>query len=191
MPRASLSADRGVANEFSSQAEHTGKTLYYFTSEWLDAASKISAEGGNAKRVLRQWRIWSILRQVDVITLPADFVEELISKLYPTEKDNLFAAFSELGANLAGLLKMVAPEIGRLSVLGRDFADVIAAKKVEILKSGDNSVIVNIVGAGKRIETTECSFEFVKAVLNGYGYSVSSRELGIGTIRIRAKKRGT
>jgi hypothetical protein len=61
---------------------------------------------------------------------------------------------------------------------------------MEIVKAERNSVIVNIVGAGRRIETTECSFEFLKALLNGYGYSVSSHELGVGTIRIQATKRG-
>jgi hypothetical protein len=61
---------------------------------------------------------------------------------------------------------------------------------MQVVKGDGNSVQVNIVGAGRRIETTECSFEFLKALLNGYGYSVASHELGIGTIRIRATKRG-
>lgn len=190
MPRASLSADRNVTDEFSTQAERAGKTLYAFTNEWLDAAAKVSAEGGTAKDILRLWRLCTILKQIDIITLPADFVEELISKLYATEKANLFATFSELGANLVGLMKMVAPDIEKLASLGKDFADITPVKRIDILRSSDNSITVNIVGAGKRIETTECSFEFVKAILNGYGYNISSREVGIGTIKIQGAKRG-
>ena len=182
--------DRNISDEFSVQAQREGKTLYSFTNEWLDTASKISAEGGTAKDILGHWRLCSVLRQVDIITLPADFVEELILKMYPSEKENLFKMFSDLGARLVNLTKMAAPEIEQLASLGRDFADVIPIKKMEIVKADGNSVQVNIVGAGRRIETTECSFEFLKALLNGYGYSVSSHELGIGTIRIRATKRG-
>ena len=191
MPRASVSVDRNVSDEFSVQAERSGKTLYSFTNEWLDTDAKISAEGGSAKEVLGHWRICSILRQVDIITLPADFMEELISKLYVTEKANLFKMFSDLGANLVGLMKMVAPDIEQLGVLGRDFTDVIPAKKIEIVRHDGNTISVNIIGAGRRIETTECSFEFIKAILNGYGYNVSSHELSVGTIGIRGTKRGT
>ena len=190
MTRASLSVDRKFADEFSIQAERSGKTLYSFANEWIGAASKIVAEGGSAEDVLAHWRVCSVLKQVDIITFPADFVENLILKLYSTEKANLFKMFSDLGAGLVGLMKMVAPEIEQLASLGRDFADVIPTKKIEILRQETNSVIVNIVGAGRRIETTECSFEFIKAVLNGYGYNISSQDIGIGTIRIRCTKRG-
>ena len=190
MPRASLSVDRRIADEFSVQGERTGKTLYAFANEWIDTASKVSAEGGTAEEVLAHWRVCTVLRQVDIITFPADFVESLILKLYATEKANLFKMFSDLGASLVGLMKMVAPEIEQLASLGRDFADVIPTKKIEILRQNGNTVSVNIVGAGRRIETTECSFEFIKAVLNGYGYNVSSQEVGIGTIRIQCTKRG-
>ena len=190
MPRASLSVDRNISDEFSVQAQREGKTLYSFTNEWLDTASKISAEGGTSKDILGHWRVCSVLRQVDIITLPADFVEELIVKMYSSGKENLFKMFSDLGARLVNLTKMAAPEIEQLASLGRDFADVIPIKKMEIVKGDGNSVQVNIVGAGRRIETTECSFEFLRALLNGYGYNVSSHELGTGTIRIRATKRG-
>jgi hypothetical protein len=190
MPRGSLSVDKNIANEFSVQAERQGKTLYSFANEWLNAASKITAEGGAASTVLGYWRIWSVLKQVDVITLPADFVEELISKLYAADKASLLGMFSSLGENLVGLTKMAAPGVEQLSVLAKQLAEVIPTKKIEIQGSDGKSLVVNIVGAGRRMETTECSFEFVKALLNGYGYNVSSQELGVGTIRIQATRRG-
>ncbi len=190
MRRASLMVDKNVADEFSAQAGRAGKTVYTFANEWLDTASKISVDGGNARDLLGDWRAWFVLRQVDVITLPANFVEELISKLYASEKAHLFKIFGDMGADLVNLVKMVAPGIEELTVLARDFADIIPIKRIDISRTDGNSIQVNIVGAGRRIETTECTFEFVKAILNGYGYVVSSQEVGVGTIRIQAARRG-
>jgi hypothetical protein len=190
MPRVSIAADKYIAEEFSMQAGRKGKTLYTFTNEWLDTDSKISAEGGTAEDILGHWRVCSILRQVDIITLPADFVEQLISKLYVSEKENVLKMFRELGESLVNLAKMAAPDIEQLAALGRYFSEVIPTKKIEITKAGSNSVEVDIVGAGREMATTECSYEFIKAMLNGYGYNISSHQLGIGTIRIRAIRRG-
>ncbi|MDG7036936.1 MAG: hypothetical protein JRN32_01540 [Nitrososphaerota archaeon] len=187
--RASLSVDRGIADEFSTQAEHKGKTLYAFANEWIEVASKISAEGGTAQDVLGHWRVCSILKQVEIITLPADFVEELISKLYATEKENLLNMFAKLGEDLVGLMKMVAPDIEQLGDLAIHFAEIIPTKKIDIRRTDGNSLEVNVIGAGRMIETTECSFEFIKAILNGYGYSVASQELHVGTIMIKCSKR--
>jgi hypothetical protein len=189
MPRNSLSVESSVADEFSIQAERAGKTLYTFANEWLQAAAKISAEGGTASDVVGNWRIFSVLKQVDVITLPADFVEELIANLYAVEKEKLFKTYSKLGSDLVPLLKMAAPDLGQLTGLAKEFAQIIPTKRIDIRPDG-NSVIVDIVGAGRRIETTECSFEFVKAILIGYGYKITSQDLGIGVIRIRGTKAG-
>ena len=191
MPRNSISVESNVADEFSLQAELAGKTLYTFANEWLQAAANISAEGGTANEVVGNWRIFSVLRQVDVITLPADFVELLIANLYVLEKENLFKTFNKLGSDLVSLMKMAAPDIGQLTVLAKEFAQIIPTKRIDITKSDSNAIQVDIVGAGRRIETTECSFEFVKAILSGYGYRITSQDVGIGVIRIRATKVGT
>lgn len=190
MPRASLSVERDVADEFSLQAERKGKTLYTFANEWLQAASKISAEGGTAKDVLDHWRVLAILSDVEVITLPAEFVERLIAQLYAVEKENLFKIFNKLGSDLVNFMKMVAPDVEQLAVLAKEFAAIIPTKRIDIQKTDDSTVTVNIVGAGRHLETTECSFEFVKGIINGYGYNISSQEIGVGTIRIQARRRG-
>jgi hypothetical protein len=190
MPRNSLSVESNVADEFSVQAERAGKTLYTFANEWLQAAAEISAAGGSASEVVGNWRIFSVLKQVDVITLPADFVEELIANLYAVEKEKLFKTYSKLGSDLVTLLKMAAPDVGQLSILAKEFAQIIPTKRIDIRTEG-SSVEVDVVGAGRRIETTECSFEFVKAILIGYGYRITSQEVGIGVIRIRGTKVGT
>jgi hypothetical protein len=190
MPRNSISVESNVADEFSLQAERAGKTLYTFTNEWLQAAAKIAAEGGTANEIVGNWRIFSVLKQIDVITLPADFVEELIASLYALEKENLFKTFSKLGSDLVSLMKMAAPDIGQLTILAKEFAGIIPTKRIDITRTDGNSIQVDIVGAGRRIETTECSFEFVKSILTGYGYRITSQDVGIGVIRIRGTRVG-
>ena len=189
MTRSSVSVETNISEEFSLQAERARKTLYTFANEWLDAASKISAEGGTADELMGNWTVFSVLKQVDVITLPADFIEELIANLYMVEKENLCKKFSKLGSDLVSFMKMAAPDIGQLTVLAKQFAGIIPTKRIDIKTEG-NAIQVDIVGAGRRIETTECSFEFVKAILIGYGYRISSQDIGIGVIRIRGSKPG-
>ena len=184
MTRSSISVDTNISEEFSLQAERAGKTLYTFANEWLNAASRISAEGGTADEIAGNWRIFSVLKQVDVITLPADFVEDLIANLYTLEKEKLFETFSKLGSDLVSFMKMAAPDMGQLAVLAKEFAGIIPTKRIDIRTDG-NGIQVDIVGAGRRIETTECSSEFVKSILIGYGYRITSQEMGIGVIRIR------
>ena len=190
MTRSSISVETNISDEFSLQAERAGKTLYTFANEWLEAASKISAEGGTAEEIVGNWRIFSVLKQVDVITLPADFIEELISHLYSSDKENLLRTFGKLGSDLVSFMKMAAPDIGQLTVLAREFAGIIPTKRIDIRTEG-NGIQVDVVGAGRRIETTECSFEFVKSILIGYGYRITSREVGIGVIRVHGTKAGT
>ena len=190
MTRSSISVETNISDEFSLQAERAGKTLYTFANEWLEAASRISSEGGTAEEIVGNWRIFSVLKQVDVITLPAEFVEELIADLYALQKETLFQKFGKLGSDLVSLMKMAAPDIGQLTLLAKQFAGIIPTKTIDIKTEG-NAIQVDIVGAGWRIETTECSFEFVKAILIGYGYRMTSKEIGIGVIRIRGSKAGT
>ena len=81
MARTNLSIDRKVFDEFSAQAQRKNMTLFAFANESLSAISRISAEGGDPAEMYRIWRVLTILRQVDVITLPSGFVEELIFRI--------------------------------------------------------------------------------------------------------------
>lgn len=127
---------------------------------------------------------------MDVITLPSDFVDDVIGELYKADKVGILKMFDNLGSNLVGLLKIAAPDIEQLAALAKDFVMLMPVKRLEMKKINGNSIQVNIVGAGKKISSTECSLEFIKAILNGYGYNVSSQEVSVGTIRLRATKRG-
>ena len=189
MARTNLSVDRKVFDEFSSQAQRKNMTLFAFANESLSVISKISAEGGDPEEMYRIWRILTILRQIDVITLPSDFVEELIERLYASNKEATLAKFRELGTSLVGLLKMVTEDLEGLTDLAQDFGFIIPIKKFSMTPRKDGEVDVAVVGAGKGLETTLCSSEFLKAILNGYGYDVTKEDTHAGAIRIWARKR--
>jgi len=189
LARTNLSIDRKVFDEFSVQAQKKNMTLFAFANESLSAISKISAEGGNPSEMYRIWRVLTILRQVDVITLPSDFVEELIERLYAKDKEGTLVKFRELGASLVGLLKMATEDLSGLSDLAQDFGFIIPIKRFSMTTKNDESVEVDVVGAGKGTETTICSSEFLKAILNGYGYDVVKEEIHAGAIRLWAQRR--
>ena len=189
MARTNLSIDRKIFDEFSAQAQRKNMTLFAFANESLSAISKIAAEGGDPAELYRIWRVLTILRQVDVITLPSDFVEELIDSLYKADKESTLARFRELGASLVGLLKMATEDLAGLSDLAQDFGFIIPIKRFSMTTNKEGDVEVAVVGAGKSHETTVCSSEFLKAILNGYGYDVTKEEIHAGAIRLSAQRR--
>ncbi len=168
MARTNVSVDQAVFEEFSSQAKLKDKTLFAFTNETLSAVAKVSAEGGDPSDLYRLWRTYSLLKQVDVITLPSDFVDELIAAQYASSKEKLLKMFSELGRNLVGVLKIAARDIDELAGLGRDFAMLLPLKQLKISRSRDSdSIEIRIVGAGRRMESTECSYALLQSILTG------------------------
>ncbi len=190
MVRTNLSIDKGVFEEFAAEADRRKMTLFAFANESLSAITKISQEGGNPDEFYKIWRVLSILRQIDVITLPSDFVDDMVERLYRVDVSATRAKFRELGASLVGLLKMAAEDIEGLSPLAKDFGFIIPIKHFALTTPKPGMVQVDVVGAGKAMETTQCSAEFLKAIIEGYGYAVVREDLHPGTIRLVAEKTG-
>jgi hypothetical protein len=188
MVRTNLSIDKAVFEEFAAEADRRKMTLFAFANESLSAITKISQEGGNPEEFYKIWRVLSILRQVDVITLPSDFVEVLIEGQFHADRGATKAKFRELGSSLVGLLKMAAEDLEDLSPLAKDFGFFIPIKHFGLTNLKSGLVQVDVVGAGKALPTTECSSEFLKAIINGYGYAVVKEDLHPGTIRLLAEK---
>jgi hypothetical protein len=189
MARTNLSIDRNVFEEFSAQAAKRNMTLYAFANESLSVISKISAEGGDPDGLYQVWKVLSIMKEVDAIVFPSDIVEELVAQLYHIDKTRLLARFSELGTSLVALLRIVAEDLQGLISLAKGLFSFIPVKHMEVLTLQNGSIEVNLVGAGKGIETTECSSEFLKSVLRGYGYYVTREEVNPGVIRFWAEKK--
>jgi len=189
--RTNISVDHNVFVEFSSQAEKESRTLFTYANEWLSVASKIAAEGGEPADALRVWRSISLLKQVDVITLPSDLVDELIAKQYALDEKGLLAMFRELGSKISGILKIAAEDLPELEKLATDFIALLPLKqfKVSDLDDPDGKIEIDVIGAGKRIESTRCALEFLSAILNSYGYKITKYDVNVGTIRIWGLKR--
>ena len=190
MARTNISVDQVVFDEFSEQAAKQNKTLFAFANEALTAISKVSSEGGNPTDLYKFWTALTLLKQVDVITLPSDFIDELIARQYSFDKKNLLKMFSDLGSQIVGVLKIAASDLDQLEGLARDFFALIPIKKFKITKLDDSTIEVAVVGAGRKIESTECSSEFLKSILAGYGYTPLTTDINIGTIRMQASKSG-
>lgn len=190
MTRTNLSVDGAIYEEFSLQARRQNKTLFAFTNETLGSICKICNEGGAVSDVYPLWHASSVLRQIEVMTLPSDFLEDLIAAQYSVDKAKTLKMFWDLGLGLVGLLKIAAADLETLASMTKEFMLLLPIKNFKVNSNRDGIIEVGIVGAGKRMETAECSAEFVKAVLNGYGYETTKQELGTGTIRIWVRKRG-
>ena len=187
MARTNLSIDRAVFEEFSTQAERRNMTLYAFANEALSVVARIASEGGDPDDIFRLWKVLAILKEVDVIILPSDFVEEMIIQLYHTNKKQLISRFTELGTSLVALLKIAADDIDGLTSVAKGFIFLLPVKHFDIQHVRNGTIEVNVIGAGKGRETTECSCEFLKAVLGGYGYAVTKEEIHAGVIRLWAE----
>jgi len=190
MARTNLSIDKEVFQKFAGEADRRNMTLFAFANEALTAITDISQEGGDPKEFYKIWRMLSILRQVDVITLPSGFVEDLIGRLYRSNSTATKKAFAELGTSLVGLLRMAAEDVQDLAPLAKDFGFFTPIKHFDLETLKDGRVRVDVVGAGRTLETTECSAEFLKSILVGYGYTTTKAELHPGTIRLLAAKPG-
>jgi hypothetical protein len=189
MGRTNISVDEAVFDQFSSEAKRTNKTLFAFANEALDTMAKVSAEGGDPSELYGLWRAITVLKQVDVITFPSDFVDDLVAKEYAQDKEGVLKMFGDLGSSLVGVLKIAASDINQLAALGKDFALLLPLKQLRVTEGkSPGSIEITIVGAGRRIESTECTFAFLRSILNGYGYSVTRYEINTGTIMVWASK---
>lgn len=191
MARTNISVDQKVFDEFSAQAERQNKTLFAFANESLSTAAKISAEGGSPAGLYGIWRSTTILKQIDVITLPSDFVDDVIARLWASDKEKTLKMFADLGGRLVGVLKIAAADLYELSRLEQDLAGLLPIKQLAIREQTKGTLEINVVGAGRRIESTQCAREFLIAIVRGYGYSVTKQEVNVGTIRLWAVSRET
>ena len=140
MVRTNLSIDKSVFEEFAAEADRRKMTLFAFANESLSAITKISQEGGNPEEFYKIWRVLTILREVDVITLPSDFVEEFIERLYKADPVETKTRFRDLGTSIVGLLKIAAEDIEDLTPLAKDFGFFIPIKHFDLTSTKDGRI---------------------------------------------------
>ncbi len=190
MARTNISVDQNVFDAFSAEAARQNKTLFAFANESLSVITKVAEEGGRPSDLYSMWRSVTLLKQFDVITLPADFVDDVTAELYASHKEATLKRFSDIGSRFVSVLKIFAPELSDLTSVEKDFRGLLPIKQLAIKEQGKGTLEIDVVGAGRRIESTECAREFLIAIVRGYGYTVIKQETNIGTIRLWVTPRG-
>ncbi len=186
--RVNISISKDVFEEFSFQAKRNKRTLYSFANEALSVVAKISSEGGSASEIYKFWRSLSLMKTVDVFAFPSDLADEIIARLYSLDKHGIMRTFNEAGSRFGGFLKVFAEGIDELHKLVQDVSFILPLRQFNFTKKND-TIEIAVIGAGRRIESTECFFEFIKSILSSYGYVIVSSEIGIGTVLATAKSR--
>ena len=190
MARTNISVDQNVFEAFSAEAERQNKTLFAFANESLSVITKVASEGGSPQDLYGIWRAITLLKQFDVITLPSDFVDDVTAEMYASDKARTLKRYADLGARLASIIKIFAPDLSDLSRVEKDFRGLLPIKQLTIREQSKGNFEIDVVGAGRRIESTECAREFLIAIIRGYGYTVNKQETNIGTIRLWVTTRG-
>jgi hypothetical protein len=195
MARTNVYVDGSIFQQFKAEADRQNKSLYAFTNESLLAVSQVCSEGGSPSEIYSLWKCLSVLKQVDVMTLPSDFLDDLIEKIYNSDKAAALKMFGDLGASVVGLLKIAAQDLDGLASLAKDFMMILPIKQFNVVKEKEDGIVrkdgivrIEVVGAGKKMASTECSFEFLKTILRGFGYSITKTDINTGTIRVWASQ---
>jgi len=190
LKRTNLSVDSEIFERFSQIAKQQNKTIFAFANESLDLIYSVYSEGGDIRDLRRLWNAYQIIKTIDVITLPSDFMDDLNEKLVKSDREWTLSAFNNLGKSVGALLKMSNEEINSLARVAEDFFILIPVKHFKLAILDPNSIQVDIAGAGRKIESAECTAEFVKGVLEQYDYLAEKVDLNVGTVRIKAIKKG-
>ena len=185
MARTNISVDQGVFQQFSAEAAKQNKTLFAFANESLSVASRVSSEGGSPSELYNMWKSTTLLKQIDVVILPSDVMDDLIFDLYSADKAKTLKIFSDLGNRLVPVLKIAAADITELSKLAKEFGGLLPIKQLSLkVQAAKGDIEIDVIGAGRKIESTECAREFLVSIVHGYGYSVVRQDVNVGIIRM-------
>lgn len=187
MKRTNLSVESQVFEQFSKVARGQNKTIFAFTNETLSFATKVYSDGGSLADVRKLWNAYQLIKSIDIIPLPSDFVDEINEKLVASDEKWTMDAYFRLGSNVGALLKFAAQSVDSLSSMADDFFILIPVKHFKMtMVEGTRSIQVDILGAGHKIESAKCTAEFLRGILSSYDYEITRMELNVGTVRVWA-----
>ncbi|MDG6934087.1 MAG: hypothetical protein JRN68_05270 [Nitrososphaerota archaeon] len=187
MKRTNLSVESETFEKFSRVAREQNKTIFAFANETLDFATSVYNDGGSLADVRKLWNAFQLIRSIDVLTLPSDFVDEINQKLMTSDENWTSNAYFRLGSNVGALLRFSAQSIDSLSAVAENFFILLPVKHFKMTSlEGTKSIQIDIAGAGHNIESAKCTAEFLKGILSSYEYEANRVELNVGTVRIWA-----
>ncbi|MEM1945350.1 MAG: hypothetical protein QW756_07385 [Nitrososphaerota archaeon] len=185
MARSSIAVESGIAEQLSKLAEEKHMTLYSLTNQILQTSLEMLREDFEPEDLKNLWQVYRILRDMDAVVLPADFMDTLIADLYRINKDELLKKFYQLGRDVGKYLQVVSEEFDIILHIAQRFSRFFPLKKVESRYQGDGSYEISVVGAGGRVETTRCMYEALKGILEEYGATIKDEVITKGLIRVR------
>jgi len=189
MKRVSVYLDQANSEEITSTAKNEDKSLFTFANEWLLTAAKLSSAGWSPAKLQALCDSFSLMKTIDAITLPSDFVDELIARQYKSDKEGLLKMFRDMGSEIASVVKIEAPTIGEFAQLAKEFLALLPLKMFDLTTDEKrNEIDIKVVGAGRRLESTECALELLVSFLNAYGFVVKYHDVNLGTLRVLAHR---
>jgi hypothetical protein len=189
LKRANLSVDSDVFEKFSRASKSQNKTIQGFANEALELASTVCLSGGSISDLKRLWSAYQLIKNIDVITLPSDFVDEINEKLVNTDEKWTMDAYYRLGSNVGSLLRLMTESIETLSSIAADFFILLPVKHFRMNTTDrEGTIQVDIVGAGRNLESAKCTLEFLTGVLDSFGFEITRSDLNVGTIRAWANR---
>lgn len=185
MGRSSIAVDSSIAEQLSKLAEEKHMTLYSLTNQILQVSLEMLREDYEPMDLKNLWQVYRILRDVDAVVLPADFMDTLIAELYRTNKDELLKRFYQLGRDVGKYLQVVSEEFDAILHIAQKVSRFFPLKKVEFKYLSNDTYEVSVVGAGGRVETTWCMYEALRGILEEYGANIKDESVTKGLIRVR------
>ncbi|MCL7401254.1 MAG: hypothetical protein LZ168_00490 [Thaumarchaeota archaeon] len=185
MARVSLAVEAEVAQALSKLAEEKHMTLYSLTNQILKTAIELLRENLEIQDLKDLLLGYTILRDLDAVVLPSDFMDSLISELYTRDKELVLKKFRQLGRDVGKYLKVYTESFEDLLQLAHKVGRFFPLKRLESRYISREQYELVIVGVGRRIESTECVYEAMNGILEEYDVKIIEGEMTKGLIKVK------
>lgn len=185
MYRSTLSVNGEIAKELLALARERNMTLFSLTNQILETAIILMRMGVDFQGLRNLAGVMKILKDLDAVTIPSDFLDKLIGELYKANQKELLSSFKQLGMELAEYFKLEAMDIEKLVSMAQTLSTFFPLKRVGLKRINSKSYELSAVGVGGRIESTTCVYFFIEGVLERYGFEIQDKTIGRGLIIVR------
>ncbi|MCS7146436.1 MAG: hypothetical protein RMJ28_00990 [Nitrososphaerota archaeon] len=160
-------------------------TLFSLTNQILETSIMLMKMGVDFQGLRNLVSVLKILKDVDAVVIPSDFLDKLIAELYKNNQREIQGSFKQLGGELAEYFKLEAMDIEKLVTLAQTLSTFFPLKRVSLRRLDHSSYELSAVGVGGRLESTVCVYYFIEGVLEKYGFEIQDKTISRGLINIR------
>ncbi len=185
MYRSTLSVNGEIAKELLALAKERNMTLFALTNQILETAILLMKMGVDFQALRNLVSVLKILRDVDAVVIPSDFLDKLIYELYKNNQKEILNSFKQLGMELAEYFKLEAMDIEKLVSLAQTLSTLLPLKRVSLRRLNHTTYELSAVGVGGRLESTYCVYYFLEGVLEKYGLEIQDKTISKGLVNVR------